>query len=703
MIADQIFPGTPACELAESLSPAVHRSCSSALAAASGIYPVAVFLWAPMTRLKLRRPRRQPRQGQKSLLRQPGHNHTPAGPTRTIRLYKNSPGGLIRQDSILKDFAYQGIPHPRPHEHLLTTVGKLIIPTKPTKEISEQQEAAYIPLPIPAAIASPTVKHGAGYDLINVAANLTKSFPKASSGHAAQPTGAGDASFTPLPPLPSLAVSTQNDLVQASDEIPTPTLESVSTPQLSRNGKSAPTQKMGIPLIVLLSVGIGFFLLGAYLVFRFWTRPRRIGKIRPSLPIREKSYAYDEEAFSHEGKESPVFGGKERSASRLTGDAPLWTWVQYAKPDLKEQSHTALSSSQLLDAGEDTVVVNTVPPSPPHEPLTGRKRVSSSLLPFAAPLHNAAPSQVSRKRVSTASFYRNRDSVSGEVGVAITGDGYPIMERSRSKLARRSQSYSALAERRRRDSAYRPDTAYEGADVSSPTTYFQPMTTPHLGASPAPGNEGRARIQSSYYAIAPFPRLSSMPASYSIGTARKVHISKAYATERRSETTGDNLGHSFVEDSQYLPASPQATLYPDDSMSVIAAGRQKRRSQLDPKRASKNGTVDTTTSQGLLEMDFGVSRMSISELADGNLRMEDKYPAPSFQSNLHQGDSKRSHGPGRTYDRPPRVPSPPPLPSLAQMALSHSNPEAYSNYRSPTYSIYGLYGPERKSNATNLA
>ncbi|TEB36393.1 hypothetical protein FA13DRAFT_1252570 [Coprinellus micaceus] len=646
-----------------------------------------------MTRLEPRRPRRQPKQSQKSLLRQPGYNHTPAGPTRTIRLYKNSPGGLLRQDSISKDFVYQGIPHPRPHEHLLTTVGKLIIPTK---ETSEQQEVAYIPLPIPATIATTKSKHGAGYDLINVAANLTKAFPKGTSGHAPQPTGAGNAWFTPLPPLPSLAVGTQNDLPQASDELPTPTLESVSTPQLTRHGKPAPTPKIGIPLIVLLSVGIGFFLLGAYLVFRFWTRPRHIGKIRPSLPIREKSYAYDEEAFNHEGKESPVFGGKERSASRLTGDAPLWTWVQYAKPDPKDQTHTTLSSSQPLNAGEETVIVNTVPPSPPHQPLTTKKRVSSTLLPFAAPLHNTTLSQVPRKRVSAASFYRNRDSVNGEVGVAITGDGYPIMERSRSKLARRSQSYSALAERRRRDSAYRPDTAYEGADVSSPTTYFQPVTTPHLGASPAPGNEGRARIQSSYYALAPFPRLSSMPAS--IGTARKVHISKAYATERRSETTGDSSGHGFVEDSLYLPASPQATLYPDDSMSVIAAGRQKRRSQLDPKRASKHGTVDAATAQGLLEMDFGVSRMSISELAEGNLKMEDKYPAPSFQSNLHQGDSKRSHGPGRTYDRPPRVPSPPPLPSLTQMALSHSNPEAYSNYRSPTYSIYGLYGPERKSN-----
>jgi hypothetical protein len=57
----------------------------------------------------------------------------------------------------------------------------------------------------------------------------------------------------------------------------------------------------------------------------------------------------------------------------------------------------------------------------------------------------------------------------------------------------------------------------------------------------------------------------------------------------------------------------------------------------------------------------------------------------------------------RSDDKPPRVPSPPPLPSLAQMGLEHTDPEAYANYRSPTYSIYGLYeGGDGKSRAGSL-
>jgi len=50
----------------------------------------------------------------------------------------------------------------------------------------------------------------------------------------------------------------------------------------------------------------------------------------------------------------------------------------------------------------------------------------------------------------------------------------------------------------------------------------------------------------------------------------------------------------------------------------------------------------------------------------------------------------------RAGDKPPRVPSPPPLPSLAQMALEQHNPVAYAEYRSPTYSIYNLYDDNQR-------
>lgn len=62
-----------------------------------------------------------------------------------------------------------------------------------------------------------------------------------------------------------------------------------------------------------------------------------------------------------------------------------------------------------------------------------------------------------------------------------------------------------------------------------------------------------------------------------------------------------------------------------------------------------------------------------------------------------EGGTGKSSLKKRVEDKPPRVPSPPPIPSLAQMALQHADLEGYGDYHSPTYSIYGLYGGEGKS------
>jgi len=83
---------------------------------------------------------------------------------------------------------------------------------------------------------------------------------------------------------------------------------------------------------------------------------------------------------------------------------------------------------------------------------------------------------------------------------------------------------------------------------------------------------------------------------------------------------------------------------------------------------------ETSTSLGnLMLKDFGGTTASLAYLKD-----------PAVSSSKKKGMSD---------DNPPRVPSPPPMPSLSQMGLAHANPEAFADYRSPTYSIYNLYGP----------
>jgi hypothetical protein len=597
------------------------------------------------------------------------HSDSTVGhPKKIIRLYKNSKLALLPPTLNDTGDVAQGLPHPRPPHLHASADGRM-------KHISQRPDVSDVPLPIAATAVDAKEDPGLGYALLKLDAS---SSPKSAPLHSTASKSLETTSFSPLPPLPSPVSST-------SAFVPSETQGSVVTAtSTSSHGYSSQTaatgsnSKLGVSLIVLLSVAGGCIAVGFYLLFRFLTRPRR-PRIIPSLPIIEKTYSYD--GYSQDGKESPVFGGKERSASRLGSEVPLWTWVQYSKPELKEPELSVPSHA----AGE----------ARPNQNENGRVlpgntktvRTPSLLLPVAP-----TPSMGAQKRMSSASLYRHRESK--DIGVAITGDGYPILERSRSKLARRSQSYSVLTDRKRRDSAYRPDSAYEGADVSSPTTYFQPVTTPTIGgATPTLGTEGRARIQSSYYAVAPYPRLSSLPMSYSIGTARKVHLSQAYAPGRgdKGDLHNGSDSQAIHNDGQTAPSSPEATLYPDDSMSVIAAAKQRRLSRSERKRVSRYLGTETT-STGLPEMDFGVSRMSLSDLAEEPSNPDDK--SPPFQSNMQMG---------KPHDRPPRVPSPPPLPSLAQMALAHSNPDAYTTYRSPTYSIYGLYGNERKSNVTNLA
>jgi hypothetical protein len=114
-----------------------------------------------------------------------------------------------------------------------------------------------------------------------------------------------------------------------------------------------------------------------------------------------------------------------------------------------------------------------------------------------------------------------------------------------------------------------------------------------------------------------------------------------------------------------IPLSPAQTLYPDDSLSVVDVKRlPSQKHQQKPTASVAMSTVDTSTALGsLMLMGFGTTDRSLSSLATVPL-----------------------------HDKPPRVPSPPPMLSLAQMGLENANPEAFVDYRSPTYSIFGLYG-----------
>ncbi|KAF9535267.1 hypothetical protein CPB83DRAFT_841489 [Crepidotus variabilis] len=319
---------------------------------------------------------------------------------------------------------------------------------------------------------------------------------------------------------------------------------------------------------------------------------------------------------------------------------------------------------------------------------------------------------------------------------SFTGDGHDILKRSRSKPSakRRSQIIREERAKNRESGVSDVGLAYDGTDIGSPSALY-------YTADKTPSFEGRERIRSGYFAAGTYPRISTAPGtSYSIATATRVNVGQRNSLSRdkfaspplqrsNSKRQRDTqaltyaLGLATPEAKYLSQSSPQPTLYPDDSMSVMESKRLKNRKPADaasdipviipedPQRPRRNS--------GLLGMDFGVGQMSISGLdmseddreslvangRDKGMEMGSyghysgvEGPAQQQQRTHHQQRSNAQPGniPGSassssSTDRPPRVPSPPPMPSLSQMALAQHNPEAYANYRSPTYSLYGLY------------
>jgi hypothetical protein len=136
------------------------------------------------------------------------------------------------------------------------------------------------------------------------------------------------------------------------------------------------------------------------------------------------------------------------------------------------------------------------------------------------------------------------------------------------------------------------------------------------------------------------------------------------------------------------------TLYPDDSMSVAERPKKRNPSDRKPVETTPAAMETEIPSSGTLKkMEFRLSQMSLSVALDGNENEKGRMRNPERGEGV---GTRRNVPPLRTMDKAPRVPSPPPLPSLTQMGLAHNNPESYANYRSPTYSIYGFYESDRK-------
>lgn len=386
-----------------------------------------------------------------------------------------------------------------------------------------------------------------------------------------------------------------------------------------------------------------------------------------------------------ESKESPIFGGKERLSPKIHSCItlnPAMSWPPRAAKfgmGAGVDYYAVSRSPRPQDKASYSDCMSVLPYS-----RTDRCITHSSLLEKrATPVYQAPYQHVQKaitqtiKRLSTmsSSLYPGTP-LPCEVGIALggqetplTGDGYSVMARSKSKNIKSKD--------------HQIGQSYELAyDNLTSTVVCEHATTAPLSSAKG----GRTRIKSSYYAPGIHSRISAIPTSMTTPAAgTKALHDKAMEKpdsrrdkDRQSLTRALGLASPSINE---IPLSP-FTLYPDDSLSVV------------DQKESDGGSGATNSDPGanlgaLLLSDGSHSHSrdkSVSSLGDtihaSSLRLESKTNA-SHES--------------RIQDKPPRVPSPPPLPSLAQMAMEHHNREGFESYRSPTYSIYGLYGDERTS------
>jgi hypothetical protein len=190
-----------------------------------------------------------------------------------------------------------------------------------------------------------------------------------------------------------------------------------------------------------------------------------------------------------------------------------------------------------------------------------------------------------------------------------------------------------------------------------------------------PTRQGRARVKATYVA-----------GSYLRGSAPKAHlevnpfgdpVNGVYVLPPMPGSSTGNEADSTGGVGPITPdpaVSPGFSLYPDDTLSVT----EDRIWTIQNHVKGKQSTHDDEG--GLVAAGDDLSSAVSPGAAARRLSMQ--------KTRARDLPSEKSK---RTDDRPPRVPSPPVLPSLAQMAMAHTHGQEYGDYRSPTYSLYGLY------------
>ena len=455
----------------------------------------------------------------------------------------------------------------------------------------------------------------------------------------------------------------------------------------SGTSKPISTNSPHIPVFVFVLIGIGGLCISiaALLIFRSVLRRHdQQDRPRPSAPILQ---------------DSPLFGGKERLSRGIWSDPSfgnlLASHTKNGNGNWKNDGWRPLSGGKETGGGEN---YGPGPVREDKEPQMQElnKRQSTFLSPNVATSKD--PDRLPPSPVSPSSVYTQAIPV----GVALDYD-FPIPPMSTMPLNVKNKKEV----RKKRHSAQVVISKYP---ISSPTftetdttiAYQDPRPAPTPGGTskPKPGlkasNSGsRSNPHKNVYTHKSKPSIQR-----SISTSRKERDeliphaipstkSKAHR-DRDTKALTSALGLTSPSSTPQPPPSScfsPVSIYPDDSLSV-AHGRGRKFLDDEPHSEMPSPAGTHAALGDLMLQEFPSSATFAS------MRVSDPFADVVGYTSSQTGIKKSGSGSlRRAGDRPPRVPSPPPLPSLSQMALANAD----ADYRSPTYSIYGLYEAQRKS------
>jgi hypothetical protein len=438
--------------------------------------------------------------------------------------------------------------------------------------------------------------------------------------------------------------------------------------------------------IILLATG-GVLLVASVLILtKLCLRPRRRSHPTPSLPILQDAFPQ-----SKMGDESPLFGGKERLSSQPQHNAVPWTWTQYQSDMPKPAPVASILKSDAMSQAQRRYSRLV------HEP-------QSQFHPGEPNMHGGLAKQGTTNQSSDGHPKKALSRLSSLSGLVYPASLYESTGQENIGIAVSSGQGdlevggSAAREHRKRASARQ---SIRNFDKRRSTIYGSPEGLAYtMSPSMSPGDDsrddsdetsrqGRARVKAAYVAGSYFR--GSGPKGPD-GTSPEVDPfgDPGNGSYQLPQMPVSSAGKDVKLKMPIGPvvtdpdpsASPGFSLYPDDSLSVTEDG-----SWAVPKLIK--GQKYTQDSQGI----GGDGEDSIT-IADGELSGVTTSPAvaprrlSAMNSRAHELQMEKLR---RTDDRPPRVPSPPVLPSLAQMAMAHTNERGFEEYRSPTYSLYGLY------------